>query len=402
MLRRSARCDPRLPERDPRVTVSSARGNDPIAPIPGARHPGRRRAVAADCARRRRRRRPGLRRSPPRRRSRRRRRPAAKPRAGRKRRRRPDPARRADDAAAGARAQSAPGPGRDPPPRGRGGRPPAADRRRDGLPARRDDRHPPLRRPTPGSPTTGAGRGSARSGSTSASGCSAGPSPSGEVGVTGDYPTDPSLRPLPRTPTASSATSRSSRSSSRRWSAAAGRSGRWARSRAEPDAFDDAGHRARPGARRPRRRGDGQRRPHRAARPARGPTSSGAPDAEQALREIGGQIIGLRHPGEVLQRSVDEAARLLDADGARIDILDEATAASTGRTTRRPAGGPASGPIAGSGEAKAGEGISGKAVREMRPIFTGDYLNDDRFEHAAAPRRPRPPLPDPVGRRGAR
>ncbi|HET9345002.1 MAG TPA: GAF domain-containing protein [Candidatus Limnocylindrales bacterium] len=108
-------------------------------------------------------------------------------------------------------------------------------------------------------------------------------------------------------------------------------------------------------------------------------------DAERALREIGGQIIGLRHPEEVLQRSVDEAARLLHADGARIDVLDEASGglywaydATTGRR-------PGLGPIAGSGEAGAGEGISGKAVREMRPIFTGDYLNDDRFEHAEAP-----------------
>jgi PAS domain S-box-containing protein len=108
-------------------------------------------------------------------------------------------------------------------------------------------------------------------------------------------------------------------------------------------------------------------------------------DAERALREIGGRIIALRRPDEVLQRAVDEAARLLTADGARIDIVDDATGAlywaydaTTGRR-------PGLGPIAGSGEAKAGEGISGRAVRELRPVFTGDYLNDDRFEHAAAP-----------------
>jgi PAS domain S-box-containing protein len=108
-------------------------------------------------------------------------------------------------------------------------------------------------------------------------------------------------------------------------------------------------------------------------------------ETERALREIGGRIIGLRHPEEVLQLSVDEAARLLGADGARIDVLDETTGglywaydATTGHR-------PGLGPIAGSGEAQAGEGISGKAVREMRPIFTGDYLNDDRFDHAGAP-----------------
>ncbi len=108
-------------------------------------------------------------------------------------------------------------------------------------------------------------------------------------------------------------------------------------------------------------------------------------ETERALREIGGRIIALRHPDEVLQRAVDGAARLLGADGARIDILDEASGglywaydATTGRR-------PGLGPIAGSGEAQAGEGISGRAVRELKAVFTGDYLNDDRFEHASAP-----------------
>jgi GAF domain-containing protein len=108
-------------------------------------------------------------------------------------------------------------------------------------------------------------------------------------------------------------------------------------------------------------------------------------DAERALREIGARILALTQPGEVLQLTVDEAARLLGADGARIDLLSEADGglywaydATTGKR-------PGLGPIAGSGEAKAGEGISGRAVREMQPIFTGDYLADDRFEHASAP-----------------
>ena len=108
-------------------------------------------------------------------------------------------------------------------------------------------------------------------------------------------------------------------------------------------------------------------------------------DAEHALREIGGRIIALHDSDEVLQRTVDEAARLLGADGARIDIIDEPSGglywAFDARTGRRPG----LGPIAGSGEAQAGEGISGRAVRELRPVFTGDYLDDERFEHATAP-----------------
>ena len=108
-------------------------------------------------------------------------------------------------------------------------------------------------------------------------------------------------------------------------------------------------------------------------------------DAERALREIGARITAVREPAEVLQLAVDEAARLLGADGARIDLLNEndgalywAYDATTGRQ-------PGLGPIGGSGEAKAGEGISGRAIREMQPVFTGDYLADDRFEHAELP-----------------
>ena len=108
-------------------------------------------------------------------------------------------------------------------------------------------------------------------------------------------------------------------------------------------------------------------------------------ETERALRQIGGRIIALRNSDEVLQQAVDEAARLLGADGARIDILNPADGAlywAYDATTGRQ---PGLGPIAGTGEAKAGEGISGRAVREMRAVFTGDYLNDDRFEHASAP-----------------
>src|SRR4029077_17733735 len=88
------------------------------------------------------------------------------------------------------------------------------------------------------------------------------------------------------------------------------------------------------------------------------------------------------------QMAVDEAAALLKADGARIDLLSEedgalywAYDATTGQK-------PGLGPIAGAGGARAGEGISGRAVRELQPVFTGDYLADDRFEHASMPDAP--------------
>ncbi len=108
-------------------------------------------------------------------------------------------------------------------------------------------------------------------------------------------------------------------------------------------------------------------------------------ETERALREIATRIAAIRDPDDLLQRIVDEAARLLGADGARIDLLDAGSGvllwshdATTGRR-------PGLGPIEGDGEAQAGEGISGRAVAERRAIVTGDYLDDDRFTHASAP-----------------
>ena len=167
-------------------------------------------------------------------------------------------------------------------------------------------------------------------------------------------------------------------------SAAAGCSARWARSPAGP---------TRSATRRSRSSGPSPTTPPRrwptptssSSWAAPGRTSSGGPrrSGPCARSAAGSSACATRRRSSSC--SVDEAARLLAADGARIDVLDEATGglywaydATTGHR-------PGLGPIAGTGEAKAGEGISGKAVREMQPIFTGDYLNDDRFEHASAP-----------------
>ena len=109
--------------------------------------------------------------------------------------------------------------------------------------------------------------------------------------------------------------------------------------------------------------------------------------AERAVREIGARISALRDADEVLQLAVDEAARVLEADGARIDRLDETTGglywAYDAQTGKRPG----MGPIKGKGEAKAGEGISGRAVREGHAVWTGDYLADRGIDHANAPDR---------------
>lgn len=108
-------------------------------------------------------------------------------------------------------------------------------------------------------------------------------------------------------------------------------------------------------------------------------------EVEQALREISAGLTVLHDQEKVLQRAVDAAASLLEADGARIDLVDERDGglywgydATTGRN-------PGLGPIEGEGQAEPGEGISGRAVATRGPVWTGDYLNDTRFIHAPQP-----------------
>ena len=48
-------------------------------------------------------------------------------------------------------------------------------------------------------------------------------------------------------------------------------------------------------------------------------------EAEHALREIAARITAIREPGDLLQHVVDEALRLLRADGAVIDQFDPTT-----------------------------------------------------------------------------
>ena len=57
-------------------------------------------------------------------------------------------------------------------------------------------------------------------------------------------------------------------------------------------------------------------------------------EAEQALREIATRITAIRQPGDLLQRIVEEARRLLRADGAVIDEYDPRRASSSRPMTR--------------------------------------------------------------------
>ena len=101
-------------------------------------------------------------------------------------------------------------------------------------------------------------------------------------------------------------------------------------------------------------------------------------EAEQALREIATRITAIREPGDLLQRIVDEARRLLRADGAVIDEYDRDEDALThaydaGLTDEQRTAVRAS-------RLRIGEGLAGKAMAEGRVIAAGDYLEGE-FQH---------------------
>jgi PAS domain S-box-containing protein len=102
-------------------------------------------------------------------------------------------------------------------------------------------------------------------------------------------------------------------------------------------------------------------------------------DAERTLREIAARVSAILDPAEVLQRIVDEAARLLDSDGSRIDIYDPEIDALRWSY----AAGPTMAVVpdwAQAGGLKPGQAVAGTAFAQQRAIRTDDYLEDDRFE----------------------
>ena len=102
-------------------------------------------------------------------------------------------------------------------------------------------------------------------------------------------------------------------------------------------------------------------------------------ESERTLREIAARVSAILDPGEVLQLIVEEAARLLASDGARIDLFDESLGAlrwayAAGDTMRSIPDWAATGGL------KPRQAVAGLAFAEQRPIVTADYLADDRFE----------------------
>ena len=102
-------------------------------------------------------------------------------------------------------------------------------------------------------------------------------------------------------------------------------------------------------------------------------------DAERTLREIAARVSAILDPKDVLERIVTEAARLLESDGARIDLWDEELGAlrwvySAGDAMKDvPTWGR-------TGGLKPRQAVAGLAFAERAPVMTADYLDDDRFE----------------------
>ena len=102
---------------------------------------------------------------------------------------------------------------------------------------------------------------------------------------------------------------------------------------------------------------------------------------ERALREIAARIGELRDPAEIVQLTVDEAARLLGADGARADVIGSGGIVAS---LRRQLGEIVSDPAFRTGfpepEPGSSPGVAGMAARLGHAFGTGDYLEDASFE----------------------
>jgi PAS domain S-box-containing protein len=101
-------------------------------------------------------------------------------------------------------------------------------------------------------------------------------------------------------------------------------------------------------------------------------------DSERTLREIAARVSAILEPAEVLQRIVDEATRLLESDGARIDLYDPELDALRWSYAAGDAMSVAP-EWATTGGLRPGQAVAGTAFAEQRPARTDDYLADDRF-----------------------
>ncbi|HET7686955.1 MAG TPA: GAF domain-containing protein, partial [Candidatus Limnocylindria bacterium] len=102
-------------------------------------------------------------------------------------------------------------------------------------------------------------------------------------------------------------------------------------------------------------------------------------ETQASVASISAEIAALRDPSAVIQRTVDEALRLLGADAALINPVDATSLQLDWAVAAAPADEPVD-----DVEVPVGHGISGLAFAQGRVVRTGDYLADPAFEHDAA------------------
>jgi PAS domain S-box-containing protein len=104
-------------------------------------------------------------------------------------------------------------------------------------------------------------------------------------------------------------------------------------------------------------------------------------DQERTLREITGRIAVLGEPHTVLQLLVEEARRLLAADGAHLCLLSE----SGDYLEPTVLAGPLDAPLQQFREWQfpVGGGMNGLAAKVGQPVWTSDYRADPRIPHEA-------------------
>jgi PAS domain S-box-containing protein len=103
-------------------------------------------------------------------------------------------------------------------------------------------------------------------------------------------------------------------------------------------------------------------------------------EIERTLREISTRISAAADLSDVLQSAIDEAARLMHADGARIDLVDGRLGLLRGAYS--------SGVLPPDDtiwpddpDETLDQGVSGQAVVTGKPRWTADYIADDTFPH---------------------
>jgi PAS domain S-box-containing protein len=100
-------------------------------------------------------------------------------------------------------------------------------------------------------------------------------------------------------------------------------------------------------------------------------------EAQRSLSAIATQITSLRDPAVILQRTVDEAHRLLGADLALVNPLVSTENVLGWAVAHAPAGDPLDDVFV-----TPGQGVSGLALDARRVVRTGDYLADESFPHS--------------------